>query len=331
MASAPETETDANPGSGLHTKPGDGQLTIQPQIHETLATLAAYLGFGHIADLKQCLFSIRVVTITRLLWPLVAVCSDRGHLDKIFAWFNEIGSDFQFRAHYARSDDVVTAHLRTSAANDDDDVAWEDDDDVTRAIACLLVWASDELTGARDLGVRSASLPGVDVSHLFTDYQSFGRDFDALREAVYDARGDVTCDGITLEQALGVMQYVDKIRWPEIIQPKMDHYPAYNEHPFEKYNRIVALVRGCAQEMFGLAGLAKRYDEDEPDEDAHGAANSLDKYKYAAFKAFYFFEHHMPQLGDGSDFADKDRNLPVRRGDKPAWMRPRGLHWPGAF
>ncbi|KAK8103215.1 hypothetical protein PG984_016361 [Apiospora sp. TS-2023a] len=321
MASA--SETDANPGSGLHTEPGDDQLTIQPKIHETLATLAAYLGFDHIADLKQCLFSPRVVTITRLLWPLVAVSSDRGHLDKIFAWFHEIGSDFQFRTHYARSADVVTAHLRDSAANDD--VAWEDDDDATRAIASLLVWASDMLTGAEDLGLRSASLPGVDVSPLFTDYQSFGRDFAPLREAVYDARGDVTCDGITLEQARGVMQYVDKIQWHEIIQPKMGHYPAYNEHTFEKYNRVVALVRGCAQEIFKLAWLAKRYDEDEPDEEAHGAANSLDK--YTAFKAFYFFEHYMPQLGDGSDFADKDRNLPVRRADKPAWMRSRGTNW----
>ncbi|KAK7973302.1 hypothetical protein PG988_007436 [Apiospora saccharicola] len=74
-------------------------------------------------------------------------------------------------------------------------------------------------------------------------------------------------------------------------------------HTFEKYNRIVALVRGCAQEIFGLAWLAKRYDE-EPDEDAHGAVNSLDK--YTAFKAFYFFEHIRSPT---TSFAGSQHNL----------------------
>ncbi|KAK8023306.1 hypothetical protein PG991_006545 [Apiospora marii] len=145
MASSPSPSPDPDLDPGRHTEPGDVRVILQPHVHETMGTLAAYLGFDHIANLKQCLFSPLVVMITRLLWPLVYDLSDSSYMDKIFAWFLEIGSDAQFRAHYARSADVVTTCLRDALANSN--VKWEDDDDVARAIACLLVWASDVLSG----------------------------------------------------------------------------------------------------------------------------------------------------------------------------------------
>ncbi|KAK8051682.1 hypothetical protein PG993_003067 [Apiospora rasikravindrae] len=54
------SEANPNPDLGRHTEPGHGHLTLQPTIHEDLATLAAYLGFNHVGDLKRCLFSPRV-------------------------------------------------------------------------------------------------------------------------------------------------------------------------------------------------------------------------------------------------------------------------------
>ncbi|KAK7916891.1 hypothetical protein PG985_010499 [Apiospora marii] len=209
MASSPSPSPDPDLDPGRHTEPGDVRVILQPHVHETMGTLAAYLGFDHIANLKQCLFSPLVVMITRLLWPLVYDLSDSSYMDKIFAWFLEIGSDAQFRAHYARSADVVTTCLRDALANSN--VKWEDDDDVARAIACLLVWASDVLSGAGDMSQRRASLPGADVGPLLERRQTSGGQFATLLDAVYGLAGKVTWDGRTLEEAVGVMRLVDKV------------------------------------------------------------------------------------------------------------------------
>ncbi|KAK8023305.1 hypothetical protein PG991_006544 [Apiospora marii] len=118
-----------------------------------------------------------------------------------------------------------------------------------------------------------------------------------------------------------------QIKWSPRIQPKIGHYPDYREHAFEKYNRVLALVRGCAQEMFKLARLSNRHDQ--TDLRHLGAATEeyrrlADEYKHTTIKAFYFCEQLMPQLGDDSDFSDRDRNRWVRASDRPAWMRDGG-------
>ncbi|KAK7956492.1 uncharacterized protein PG986_005714 [Apiospora aurea] len=295
-SSAPNHGPDPDPSLGRHTEPGDDRLILQPNLHKTLATLAAYLGFDHIGTLKQCLFNTRVIQVTRLLFPLVYDPNQRKHLDKVFSWFRTADSDAQVRARCAHSADDIMMCLENWEKEERHSVA------AAVAIASLLVWAVEVLSGGETTtsGHAASSSSPVGVGLL-----EEGSQFAKMLEAVCDSVGEPTCGGMTLE-ATQVVRLVDEdlmqvieeegkrpiheLDQTEYPRPKLDYYPEHNEHEFEKYGRVLALVRGCAQEMFWLVVRHKRLE--------HGLSSNDMYNKRLMRQLFYFCRHHLPRFDE---------------------------------
>ena len=169
-----EVGTDRRAG---HTKPGDDKLTMHPKMHENQDTTAIYLGFHGSWQLNRCIFLPVVIQITRLLYPLLADPHEREHLDKIFAWFVESGSDARFRAKYARSASELMAALYGKASGE------SPADRKATATACLLVWAYSLLSRIQDPSSPTSRGSGV--------LETEGPQYDSLVEDVYASIGSV--------------------------------------------------------------------------------------------------------------------------------------------
>ncbi|KAK8133457.1 hypothetical protein PG984_005469 [Apiospora sp. TS-2023a] len=288
-----EVGTDRKAG---RTKPGDNELTLHPKMHEESKTAAIYLGFDSTYKLHRCIFFPVVIQITRLLYPLLADPYEREHLDKVFAWFVESKSDAHFRTKYTRSAREIMAALYGNTPGDNPS------DRKATAIACLLVWAYNLLSRIQN----PSSLNSQGSGALETE----GAQYDSLIEVVYGSFGSVAKRsrekiGETLEEAYAPISH---------IIPFIRHYIQFYEHEFEKYCRIIVLVRLCARTIFDLADTSRSmearisYERDDdimyPD-----GETAFDKEKRIHFRSLY----NLSDMRNTEEF--------IGRLDKPFWMR----------
>ncbi|KAK8094981.1 hypothetical protein PG997_001666 [Apiospora hydei] len=266
-------ESSFDETAAFHTKPGDTRLTVHPKIHEKLFTMAAYLGYTYPSSQKN--------------------------LEKVFAWFVTSGSDVQFDAEFSgTTSQVLTCLHGVGASGTKVDVSDRKDRKAT-AIACLLVWASGvlPLDGENDNMSKPANLSNpaalmgtgllVEDSYLIT----------CMLDAVYASVDRANEERASREQTLEEAQAIS-IRL----------IPKFDEHEFEKYARIIALVRNCAQTIFEIAAQLKHMDKHHPENGDimfPDGETVFDKQKRVRFRDIYVF---------GS-------RTPVRLIHKPIWMQ----------
>ncbi|KAK7966243.1 uncharacterized protein PG986_000520 [Apiospora aurea] len=303
-----ERGTDRRAG---RTEPSDGQLALHPRMHEKPFTVAAYLGLDDVNKLARTIFIPRVVQITRLLYPLVANPDERHSLDRVFDDFFLSDSDAKFRrSQQATSVPEIREWLYDCAIG-----AWGSDDKPA-ALVVLLVYVFDLLSRDEDAPDTASQGSG----HL----EITGAQLDNMVEGVYDVVDGFPKGGrhVTskrrpeeyaeepFEKAQAIVtRFIPESPWTEDIRPKIRHYPEYKEHEFEKYCRIIALVRYCAREMLELATASRALGSAAFSREAgimfpEGRAGT-DNYKRVYLRSVHFAQW----------------DLPVGQQHKPWWMR----------
>ncbi|KAK7947806.1 uncharacterized protein PG986_008692 [Apiospora aurea] len=294
LAKALESEFDGT--AAFHTEPDSTRLTVHPKMHVNLSTMAAYLGYTCIRPIQRYLLSPRVVQVTRLLYPLLADPSDHKDLERVFAWFASSGSDAQFRAEFLRTTGHVLTCLKGIGTSG---TKLKATDRKATALACLLVWAfgvllSDESNSMSKPANKSNPAALMGTSLLDEDSHLFACMLDAVYSSVDRANEERASRGQTLEEAQAIsIRLIPKYTWPaKDIQPKICHYPEFDEHEFEKYARIITLVRHCAQTIFEIAAESKDMDKHPPENGDimyPDGETVLDKQKRVRFRDTYVF------------------------------------------
>ncbi|KAK8038555.1 hypothetical protein PG993_006966 [Apiospora rasikravindrae] len=286
---------DCQSCDSFHTEPGDTRLTVHPKIHEDLYTVAGYLGYTCIRDIRRCLVSPRVVKVTRLLYPLLADPSDHEDLETVFAWFVSAATDTQFRAESSGTAQQLLICLhQVGISGTKGDVP----DPRATAIAYLLVWAlgvlsSDESNSMSKPASRSNPAALLGAGLLDEDSYLFDCILNAIYASVYRANKKRASREQTLEEAQAIA---------------MRFIPKFDEHEFEKYARIIALVRHCAQTIFTIADHSKILDEYPPENGDMMYADGetvADREKREHFRDTYAF-------------GPRD---PIELTNKPIWMQ----------
>ncbi|KAK8133455.1 hypothetical protein PG984_005467 [Apiospora sp. TS-2023a] len=325
-----ESGTDSRAG---HTTPRHPFLILHPKMHEDPYTVAAYLGMDDVDMLARTVFVPRVVQITRLLHPLLENPNELESLDKVFQDFREEGSDYEFRAGQAESHADVSKLLYLCArgeehgpnseesGSDSEELGSDSEEHGPNskpvALRSLLVLAfhllrddrsapRTEFQGSQGLDMTSAELDGLveDVYDVVDGIAEGGPEVTSKRKR----EEENPTESFEVAQA-EVTRLIPESSWTtEGIRPKIRHYPEFDEHEFEKYCRIVVLVRYCAREMLQLAEASRALEADAPrqagimfPEGRSGTDN---------YKRFFFSNSYL---------APSD--LPIGEGHKPWWMR----------
>ncbi|KAK7977109.1 hypothetical protein PG988_004599 [Apiospora saccharicola] len=319
-----ESGTDMRAG---HTTPRHPRLILHPKMHEDSYTVAAYLGLDDVDMLARTVFVPRVMQITRLLYPLLENPHERESIEKVFQDFRVEGSDYEFRAGQAESvADVSKLLCRCARGEEDgsesDEYGSDSEEYVTDskplAIRSLLVLAfhllrddssapRTEFQGSDGLDMTSAELDGL-VEDVYDVVDGIAEEGGPEVTSKRKREEENPTESFEVAQA-EVTRLIPESSWTtEGIQPKIRHYPEFDEHEFEKYCRIVVLVRYCAREMLQLAEASRALEADAPrqagimfPEGRSGTDN---------YKRFFFSNSYL---------APSD--LPVGEGHKPWWMR----------
>ncbi|KAK7921738.1 hypothetical protein PG985_009760 [Apiospora marii] len=239
QSQAPEAEPEAaicesGNQSERVTGPGDDTLVAHTVIHQSDHRLAYYLGYTSTWHLKRAMYSPRVLHATRLLKPFLEKVFSEKHMNHVFQEWRRHKDDETFREEYRVDESKIRDYGKTGKLNVP---TGPKNADSIRARCEAFVWGLEFLSAAA-----------------------------GTHDPVWTtAKGEEEAYPESYERLIPTMIGEDKegvlplIPWNEETRPELVHYPEFNEIAFEKYLRLLALIRGCNRRLLTKFELAKTH------------------------------------------------------------------------
>ncbi|KAK8133333.1 hypothetical protein PG984_005345 [Apiospora sp. TS-2023a] len=196
------------------TEPGDQTLVLHSEIHENEDRLSYYLGYTKTSHLKRAIYSPRVVHATRLCTVFITKANNAAFINKVYREWSGCDDDDAFRLKYRANDSEIHEYVKTGR------LVIPDGTEAIRPWCEALVWALELL-----------SEPAGSTHPVWRTAEG---EEEAYPESYEKLEGKV----------------LPLVAWNEDTRPNLVHHPEFNESEFEKYLRVLALIRRCRQYLF---------------------------------------------------------------------------------